>query len=147
MDIKEFLSSDAVLELREPDKRRILKELARRSGALLDLDPEPIGLALLKREDLGSTGLGQGVALPHARIAKLDRAFGMFALLRPAVQFDAIDERAVDLVFLLLLPEALPDGQLKAMACVARRLRDPVVAAKLRTARGAMSLYTLLTQP
>ena len=101
----------------------------------------------MKREDLGSTGLSNGIALPHARIAGLERPFGLFALLKPAVQFDAIDERPVDLVFLLLLLEQLPGGQLKAMACVARRLRDPVLAGKLRAARGSASLHALLIKP
>ena len=80
--------------------------------------------------------MGNGVALPHARIAGLEKPFGLFALLKPAVQFDAIDERPVDLVFVLLLPELLPEVHLKSMACVARRLGDPILAGKLRTARG-----------
>ena len=147
MDIKQFLSADAVLELREPDKGRVLKELARRSAAMLDMDQNVVLQAITKREDLGSTGLGNRIALPHARLSELERPFGLFALLKPPVHFDAIDEMAVDLVFLLLLPEQLPEGQLKAMACVARRLRDPVLAGKLRGARGAVSLYTLLTEP
>ena len=144
MDIKDLLSPEAVFELRESDKERVLKELARRAAGLLDIDPETVTKALLKREDLGSTGLGNGVALPHARIANLEKAFGLFALLKPAIPFDAIDERPVDLVFLLLLPEQLSEG-LKPMACIARRLRDPVVAGKLRRAKGAVSYYTLLT--
>ncbi len=147
MTIKDLLTTDAVFELRETDKGRVLKELARRAAALLKIDPETIAAALVNREDLGSTGLGNGVALPHARIRNLTKPFGLFALLKPAVQFDAIDELPVDLVFLLLLPEQLPEGQLKSMACVARRLRDPVLAGKLRTARGSVLLHALLTEP
>ena len=147
MDIKDFLSPDAVVELREPDKWRVLTEIARRSAALLDADADMVIKALIKREDLGSTGLGNGVALPHARVGGLERPFGLFALLKPPVPFDAIDEQPVDLAFLLLLPEHLPQDQLKSMACVARRLRDPVLAGKLRSARGASSLYAHLTTP
>jgi PTS system nitrogen regulatory IIA component len=147
MDIKDLLTPEAVLELREADKGRVLKELARRAAALLDIDRESVIKALVRREDLGSTGLGNGIALPHARIAGLEKPFGLFALLTPAVQFDAIDEQPVDLVFLLLLPEHLPEGQLKALACVARRLRNPVVAGNLRAARGAWARYSLLTEP
>ncbi len=146
MDIRSLLTPEAVFELRETDKGRVLKELARRAAALLEADVETITKALIKREDLGSTGLGNGIALPHARIAGLEKLFGLFAVLKPAVEFDAIDEKAVDLVFLLLLPEHLPDGQLKAMACVARRLRDPALAGKLRAARGSATLHALLTE-
>lgn len=147
MDIKDFLDRDAVFELREADKSRVLKALARKAATLLDVDPEALTEALLEREGLGSTGLGHGIALPHARIATLTRSFGLFALLKPAVQFDSIDERPVDLVFLLLLPDHLPDGPLKPMACVARRLRDPLLAGKLRGTRGSASLHALLTGP
>ena len=146
MDIRDLLTPEAVFELRETDKGRVLKEVARRAAALIDADPETMTKALMKRENLGSTGLGNGIALPHARIAGLEKPFGLFAVLKPAVQFDSIDEKAVDLVFLLLLPEQLPDGQLKAMACVARRLRDPALAGKLRAARGSVALHALLTE-
>ena len=147
MQIRELLSPEAVVDMREPDKARVLKELSRRAAVLLDLDPETILKALAKREELGSTGLGHGIALPHARIGQLGKPFGLFCHLRPAVEFGAIDERPVDLVFLLLLPEHPPEEQLKSMACVARRLRDPVLAAKLRGARGAVALHALLTEP
>ncbi|WP_131114414.1 PTS sugar transporter subunit IIA [Lichenihabitans psoromatis] len=145
MEIKDFLTPDAVFELRETDKGRVLKELACRASALVGMDFIAIETALVQREHLGSTGLGNGIALPHARIANLTKPFGLFALLKTAVQFDAIDERPVDLIFLLLLPELHPEGQLKAMACVARRLRDPVLAGRLRASRGSVPLYALLT--
>ena len=147
MEIKDLLCPHAVFELRQTDKGRVLRELAHRAAILLNIDHETAAKALLNREDLGSTGLGNGVALPHARIADLEKPFGLFALLKPAVQFDAIDERPVDLVFVLLLPEHLPEVHLKSMACVARRLGDPILAGKLRNARGAPSLYALLTGP
>ena len=145
MNIESLLSPASVFELREPDKRRVLAELARRAAALLGGNAEVMTKAVATREELGSTGLGNGVALPHARIAGLEQPFGLFAHLDPPVQFDAIDERPVDLVFLLLLPERYPEGQLKAMACVARCLRDPVLAGQLRVARGSVALHALLT--
>ena len=146
MDIKDLLCPEAVFELRQADKGRILRELAHRAAILLDIDQETVTKALLNREDLGSTGLGNGIALPHARMAGLEKAFGLFALLKPAVQFDAIDERPVDLVFALLLPQQLPEVHLKSMACVARRLGDPILAGKLRSAPRGVSLYALLTE-
>lgn len=147
MDIKDLLASEAVIDLRAQDKRLVLKEMARRSAAAVHLDETAVVTTLLRREDLGSTGLGSGIALPHARIADLKRPFGLFARLSPAIPFDAIDEKPVDLVFLLLLPDELPDMQLKSLAVVARRLRDPVLAGKLRTARGCQAVYALLIEP
>lgn len=146
MNIKDFLSPDGVYELRETGKDRVLEELARRAAALLSADVGTVTEAVVQRENLGSTGLGNGVALPHARIARLTQPFGLFARLKPAVPFDAIDERPVDLVFMLLLPEQYPEGQLKAMACVARSLRDPVLAENLRVARGSAALRALLIE-
>lgn len=147
MDVKDLLAPEAVIELRAPDKRLLLKEMARRSAVVLHLDPDMIATILLKREDLGSTGLGSGIALPHARIADLKRPFGLFARLNSAILFDAIDEQPVDLVFLLLLPDEQPDQQLRALAVVARRLRDPILAGKLRAARGCQALFATLTEP
>lgn len=146
MDIKDLLRPEAVFELRQAEKGRVLRELAHRAAILLNIDQETVAKALLNREDLGSTGLGNGIALPHARIAGLEKPFGLFALLKHAVQFDAIDERPVDLVFVLLLPENLPEVHLKSMACVARRMRDPILARKLRSAQRGVSLYPLLTE-
>lgn len=145
MDIKDLIAPEAVIELRAQDKRLVLNEMARRSAVAARLDADTVATTLLKREDLGSTGLGSGIALPHARIADLKRPFGLFARLNPAIPFDAIDEKPVDLVFLLLLPDESQNQQLKALAVVARRLRDPVLTGNLRAARGCDALYSLLT--
>ena len=147
MEISEFLSSDAVCELREPDKASALREVSRRSAALLGLDAQVILQALTRREDLGSTGMGSGIAIPHARLDAVERPFGLFALLRPPLPFDAVDERPVDLLFLVLLPEQAGDAQLKPLACVARRLRDRAFADALRKSRGSAALFELLTRP
>jgi nitrogen PTS system EIIA component len=134
MNIKEFLSpSDTLIDLRASDKTRLLQELARRAAAALGLAPERISAEILKREELGSTGTGGGVAIPHARIQGLNRSFGVLARLDEPIDFEAIDGRPVDLVFLLLLPANPVGEQLKALASVARKLRDPACLRDLRS--------------
>jgi len=146
MNIKEFLSpSDTLIDLRASDKIRLLQELARRAAAALDLEPEWISAEILKREALGSTGTGGGVAIPHARIQGLNKSFGVLARLNKPIYFKAIDGRPVDLVFLLLLPANPVRQQLKALASVARKLRDPACLRDLRSSSGAPSLYDVMT--
>ena len=117
MDIKEFLApSDTLIDVRASDKTRLLQELTRRAATILDLPAERISTGILKREELGSTGTGGGVALPHARIQGLNRSFGILARLNKPIDFEAIDGRRVDLVFLLLLPANPAEDQLKALA-------------------------------
>ena len=137
---------DVVLDLWAPDKRRLLDELARRASALAGVDPGVIAEALNLRERLGSTGMGSGIAIPHARLPALARPLGLFARLRPPLDFDAIDGEKVDLVFLLLLPAQAQGEHLNALACVARRLRNEQVRAGLRKAHVADQLYGILTQ-
>ena len=102
---------------------------------------------LLQREKLGSTGVGNGVAIPHGKIAKLTKVFGLFARLDRAVDFEALDGQPVDLIFLLLAPEGAGADHLKALARVARLLRDPETARKLRDSRDAEALYAVLALP
>src|SRR5262249_33641394 len=116
-----------------------------RAARLLAIDGQTILDALMSREMLGSTGIGQGVALPHARLSGLQRFFGLFARLERPINFDAIDDRPVDLVFLLLIPEKAGNDHLAALAAVSRRLRDRDVAARLRTDTDT-NLYSTLTQ-
>jgi PTS system nitrogen regulatory IIA component len=146
MHIKEFLSpADTNVEVRAPDKTRLLQELSRQAAASVDLPPEQISAEILKREALGSTGTGGGVAIPHARIQGLTKAFGIFARLNKPMDFAAIDGRPVDLVFLLLLPANPVGEQLKALAAVARKLRDPACLRELRSAGGSAALYDAMT--
>jgi len=146
MDIKKFLSpADAHVDLRASHKTRLLQELARRAAKALDLAPEQISAEILKREELGSTGTGGGVAIPHARIQELNKPFGVFARLNKPIDFEAIDGRPVDLVFLLLLPADPVGEQLKALASVARKLRDPASLRDLRAANGSARLYDAMT--
>src|SRR5262249_25924119 len=113
MNIKEFLSpNDTLVDVRASDKTRLLQELGRRAAATLNLAVERISAEILKREELGSTGTGGGVAIPHARIQGLNTSFGILARLNKPIDFESIDGRPVDLVFLLLLP-ANPAGTAK----------------------------------
>lgn len=145
MTIDDLLSPDRVaVGVRVAGKVALLDDLARRAARALDLDAGTIRAALEKRESLGSTGMGGGIALPHARLEAVRRPFGLLLRLREAVKFDAVDERPVDLVFLLLLPAAPQGTQLNALACVARRLRDPDAASDMRGARDAGALYAAM---
>ncbi len=146
MRIGDLLTPDRViLDLRAPDKRRLLDELARRVAGPAGVDPTLIAEALKTREQLGTTGLGAGIAIPHARLTPLARPVGLFARLRPPMDFEAIDDRRVDLAFLLLLPAQAQGDHLNALACVARRLRIGKVTDALRKARDVESLHEILT--
>src|SRR5215831_16275337 len=115
MDVKEFLSSsDILVDVRASDKTQLLQELARRAAASLNLAAEQISAEILKREELGSTGTGGGVAIPHARIQGLKRTFGILVRLKKPIDFQAVDSKPVDLVFLLLLSAESAGVQLNA---------------------------------
>jgi PTS system nitrogen regulatory IIA component len=147
MDIKEFLSSnDAIIDVVAPDKVRLLRDLSKRAAAALRMDAAKIASELLKREELGSTGVGGGIAIPHARIRDLKKPFGVVARLKEAVDFDAIDSKPVDIVFLLLLPATAEGQQLNALACVTRALRKADVVEKLRGAGDSTNFYRVITQ-
>src|SRR5215467_5524721 len=119
MEIKEFLlPTDTWVKVRGTDKTRLLQELSARAAASLNLDANAICSALLKREDLGSTGTGGGIAIPHARISDLNKPFGTLVRLKHAIDFEAIDGMPVDIIFLLLLPAQSGDP-LNALATVA----------------------------
>jgi PTS system nitrogen regulatory IIA component len=142
MDIKDFLSpDDAMVDVRAVDKPRLLRDLSRRAASSLNADADVISSAILKRETLGSTGMGGGVALPHARIRGVDRPFGILARLGKGMEFDAVDGEPVDIVFLLLLPVAREGEQLNALASVARKLRDTEALGHLRGAADSAALY------
>jgi PTS system nitrogen regulatory IIA component len=141
MEITDFLSpSDALIKVRAPDKERLLQDLAARAAAVLNLDVNLISMELLKREALGSTGTGDGVAIPHARIAELKKPFGTLVRLKHAIDFEAIDGQPVDVVFLLLLPQSQGDP-LNALASVARKLRNPDAVRRIRNAADEAELY------
>ena len=147
MDIKDFLTpSDVFVGIRSSDKIRLLEDLCHRAASILKVDSDKITADILKREELGSTGLGGGVAIPHARIADVKRPFGLLARLKSAIEFDAIDRQPVDLVFLLLLPTAPAGEQLNALALVARTLRDADTTRNARRAADPSGLYAAVAQ-
>lgn len=147
MAVLEFLSPDSVIpSLKARAKKQILQELAAQAARQLPgLDEREIFETLLQRERLGSTGIGDGVAIPHGKLAHLDRLFGMVARLDKPTEFEALDGQGVDVVFLLLAPENAGADHLKALAQVARILREPGILERIRNARDGNALYALLT--
>jgi len=146
MKIADFLApANALIGVRATDKRRLLLELSQRAATSLGLTTESIAQALLTRENLGSTGLGGGVAIPHARLTELKGPHGIVAHLRKSIDFEAIDGQPVDLVFLLLLPTEKAGEQLNALAGIARKLREPQTLLRLRRAGTVDELYLAMT--
>jgi nitrogen PTS system EIIA component len=148
MGIADFLTPDGVIAgLRPVDKAQLLRELAHRAGPAAGVETQVVLDALLARENLGSTGVGHGIAVPHARIDGIGRLFGLFARLEKPIDFAAIDEQPVDLVFLLLIPSSAGGEHLAALAAVSRRLRDKDVLRQLRARRDSHGLFDILTGP
>jgi PTS system nitrogen regulatory IIA component len=139
MDIADFIVPERIaLDLRVRDKGQLLYELARRVAPFGDgIAAETIQAALQSRETLGSTGLGRGFALPHARLEGLNRHVGLFARLARPIDYDSIDGKPVDLVFLLLMPAGADTNSVAALAAVSRRFRDDDCVARLRKADAA----------
>ena len=133
-----------IVGLRANDKAQLLQELARRAATTLALDQRLILDALQARENLGSTGLGKGFALPHARLAVLTSPFALFVRLARPIDFAAIDERPVDLVILLLPPESAGNQHLATLAALSRPLRDGEFVQRVRQAPDAAALHKLL---
>ncbi len=136
-----------VADLRVSSKKQLLQELSERAGQLFGLDRRDVFETLLERERLGSTGVGNGVAIPHGKMAGLDRVVGLFVTLEEPVDFDAIDDRHVDLVFLLLAPENAGADHLRALAKVSRLLRNREQCNKLRATETADALHALINEP
>jgi len=147
MNIATILDTDAVIaNLRAGSKKQVLQELSARAAKLTGLPEHRIFDTLQERERLGTTGVGQGIAIPHGKLDELGRLYGFFARLAKPVNFDSIDGQPVDLVFMLLAPELAGADHLKALAKVSRLLRDKTVCEKLRGSDGADSLFALLTE-
>jgi nitrogen PTS system EIIA component len=146
VEIADLLTGpDAVLaSVKASGKKALLAELASRAATILKLDERRLFDRLLERERLGSTGIGGGIAIPHGRLGTLDKPHGLFARLVHPVDFDSIDERPVDIVFLLVAPEGAGADHLKALARVSRLLRDRSLVEKLRATESADALYALL---
>jgi PTS system nitrogen regulatory IIA component len=147
MALLDFLSPEAVVpNLRVSGKKQALQELAAHAARLTGLDERSVFEALLQRERLGSTGIGDGLAIPHGKLPSINRLFGFVARLEKPVDFEALDSQPVDLLFLLLAPEGAGADHLKALARVARVLREPGTVERLRAARDAAALYAVLME-
>ena len=148
MPPSDLVSPNAIIPaLKVNGKKQALQEIAAKAAVLTGQSERTILEILLQREKLGSTGVGNGVAIPHGKLAKLATVFGLFARLERPVDFEALDGQPVDLIFLLLAPEGAGADHLKALARVARLLRDPEVARKLRNSHDADALYAVLAMP
>jgi PTS system nitrogen regulatory IIA component len=147
MNLAEIISPRGVLaNLRASSKKQALQELAKRAAEITGESERAIFEVLLERERLGTTGVGNGIAIPHGKLASLPRLYALFAKLEQPIDFDAIDEQPVDLICLLLAPQTAGADHLKALAQVSRLLRDRQVCEKLRGANSAEAIYALLTE-
>jgi nitrogen PTS system EIIA component len=148
MNLTDIIDARAVLPLvKAQSKKALLQELSQSMAKIVAVDQRIIFETLLTREKLGSTGLGQGIAIPHGRIAGLNRVYGLFARLVTPIGFESVDGNPVDLVFVLLAPEHAGADHLTALARISRILRDPLMVSKLRGTETAEGLYALLTEP
>lgn len=148
MEITNILALEGVVaDLKATSKKQALQELAAIAGDIIDVHERKIFDVLLERERLGSTGVGNGIAIPHGKLNGLDQLVGLFARLHEPVEFDSIDERPVDLIFVLLAPESAGADHLKALARVSRLLRDEHVCERLRGSENAEAIYAMLTEP
>ena len=148
IDIADILSPQGVIvDLKACNsKRQVLKELADQAANLVDVDAQQLLEALMERERLGTTGVGHGIAIPHARLDKLDKVVGLFARLDKPIDFEALDDQPSDLIFMLLAPNSADADSLKALARVSRVLRDRGLQQRLRQTKDAGAVYRMLTE-
>jgi PTS system nitrogen regulatory IIA component len=148
MNIAELLAPDAVLaSLKVQSRKQLLQDLAARASQITRIPERKIFETLTERERLGSTGVGQGIAIPHGRLSDIKAISGVFARLESPIDYDAVDRQPVDLVFMLLAPEGAGADHLKALARVSRLLRNQQTVEKLRAATRPEALYAILTEP
>ena len=148
MQIADLLSPEGVVAaLKVQGKKQLLQELSARAAAIVRIPERRIYETLTERERLGTTGVRQGIAIPHGRLANLEKIAGVFVRLETPIEYDAVDKQPVDLVFMLLAPEGAGADHLKALARVSRLLRNQAACDKLRTAKSAEALYAILTEP
>lgn len=148
MDLAEIIDSRAVLaNVKAQNKKQLLQELSQTMASLVAMDQRIIFETLLTREKLGSTGIGQGLAIPHGKVPGLTRVYGLFAKLNQPILYDSVDGEPVDLVFVLLAPDHAGADALKALARISRLLREPQTITKLRGTDTPEGLYAILTEP
>ncbi|NQV48058.1 MAG: PTS IIA-like nitrogen regulatory protein PtsN [Rhodospirillaceae bacterium] len=147
MEITDLITTAGVVaNLRATSKKQALQDLAKLAAEITGLHERAIFDVLMERERLGTTGVGNGIAIPHGKLASLDKLYGLFARLETPIDFQSIDEQPVDLIFLLLAPESAGADHLKALARVSRLLRDKQACEKLRGTDNADALFALLTE-
>ena len=147
MEITDILRETSIVSsLKASSKKHALEELASHAADATGIGRREIFDVLLERERLGTTGVGSGIAIPHGKLADLEKLFGCFARLDAPVDFDAIDGQPVDLIFLLLAPESAGADHLKALSRISRVLRNAASCEKLRDASSAQTIYKLLTR-
>jgi PTS system nitrogen regulatory IIA component len=148
MEISDLLSPQAVFQrVSAASKKKLIGEVAIRLAAVAGADSDQVFEALWQREKLSSTGTGRGIAVPHGRVPKLEKIVGVFVHLAEPIDFEAIDDTPVDLVFALLTPIDAGADHLKALARVSRLLRNTAVCEKIRAANDPAQIYALLTEP
>lgn len=147
MALVDLLQDEAIIPaLRANSKKQVLQEMAGRASKATGVPEREIFDVILQRERLGSTGVGGGIAIPHGKLKQIKTISGVFARLETPVDFEALDDQPVDLIFLLLAPEGAGADHLKALSRIARLFRDPDLVAKLRSTESASALYACLTQ-
>ncbi|GLS29839.1 PTS IIA-like nitrogen-regulatory protein PtsN [Mesorhizobium albiziae] len=145
MDLSDLIEVTAILPaLRANSKKQLLQMLSEKAAATTGIPEREIFDTILQRERLGSTGVGNGIAIPHGKLAGVKRITGVFARLDQPVDFEALDDQPVDLVFLLLAPEGAGADHLKALSRIARVLRDADTVAKIRGTKDAAAIHTFL---
>lgn len=145
MGLSDLLAETAILgSLKVNSKKQCLQIMCERASAQTGLSAREIFDVVLQREKLGSTGVGQGIAIPHGKLPNIDKIVGVFARLEAPIEFDALDDQPVDLVFMLLAPETAGADHLKALSRIARVLRDTDRLEKLRENDDPTVLFKLL---
>jgi len=147
MGLDDLIRADAIIAaLKASSKKQLLQIMAERAASITTLAERDIFETIFQREKLGSTGVGNGIAIPHGKLVELDKIVGVFARLQTPVDFEALDDQPVDLVFMLLAPENAGADHLKALSRIARLLRDGEIVAKLRNSYDCQAIYALLTE-
>ena len=147
MDLNDLIGIESIMPaLKANAKKQVLQQMAERAAALSGLDEREIFDIILQRERLGSTGVGGGIAIPHGKLPGIDRITGVFARLETPVDFEALDDQPVDLVFLLLAPEGAGADHLKALSRIARVLRDNDTVNKIRGTSDAAVIFNFLSK-
>lgn len=150
MNIQDILTLERVFaDAHFTSKKHALQEIAKKAQESLDLEISDRNIfdGLIQRERLGTTGIGNGVAIPHMKLKSLTHIAGFLYIIEPSIEFDAIDDKPVDIIFLLIAPEEANTDHLRALSCITRLLRETQLLQKLRAAESKEEVYALLIDP